>query len=332
MPDLPDPPPTRFSRRRFTLAGLGLAAAPGLAFAQDFPGKPMKILVGFSAGSPSDALARAVAEKLSRSFSQPVIVENKPGAGGIVAIKALLQAPADGCTLLVVSAAHAATPAIRRNLDFDPAKDLAGVTRIANVPSILIANPNLGVKTLADLMAKLKEAPGALSYSTPSRGSANHFAAAYLLAKTGLRATDVPYRGVPEALTAVISGECQFSFVPVPNAVKLVQDGRVLALAASTSVRSKVLPDVPTVAEAGVPGYAFDPWFGMLTQAAVPAGVRAKLVAASQDALAQADMRTRFEGIGAEISPLPGDRFDEYIRAEIAKFKEIAADAGIEST
>jgi tripartite-type tricarboxylate transporter receptor subunit TctC len=327
-----DTPETCRARRRITLAGLGLAVAPRLAFAQDFPSRPMRILVGFSAGSPSDALARAVAEKLSRSFNQPVIVENKPGAGGIVAIKALLQAPADGYTMLVVSAAHAATPAIRRSLDYDPVKDLSGITRIANVPSILIANPNLGVKTLGDLIAKLRQSPGAMSYSTPSRGSANHFAAAYLLAKAKLRAADVPYRGVPEALTAVISGECQFSFVPVPNAVKLVQDGRVLALATSTSVRSKVLPDVPTVAEAGVPGYAFDPWFGMLTQSGVPKAERAKLIAASQAALSLADMRTRFEAIGAEISPLPGDRFDAYIREEIAKFKSIAADAGIEST
>ena len=329
---MPDTPETCLARRQITLAGLGLAVAPRLALAQGFPGRPMRILVGFSAGSPSDALARAVADKLSKSFNQPVIVENKPGAGGIVAIKALLQAPADGYTMLVVSAAHAATPVIRRKLDYDPVKDIAGITRIANVPSILIANPNLGVKTLGDLIAKMKQSPGAMSYSTPSRGSANHFAAAYLLAKAKVSAADVPYKGVPEALTAVISGECQFSFVPVPNAVNLVRDRRVLALAASTSVRSKVLPDVPTVAEAGIPGYAFDPWFGLLTQSAVPKAERATLIAASQAALAQADMRSRFEAIGAEISPLPGERFDAYIREEIAKFKGIAADAGIEST
>ncbi|MGD9868536.1 MAG: tripartite tricarboxylate transporter substrate-binding protein [Hyphomicrobiales bacterium] len=327
-----DKPPVDLRRRHLCLAALAAAGASRHALAQEFPARSLRILVGFSAGSPSDALARALAEKMSRSFGHPVIVENKPGAGGIVAIKALLQSPADGYTMLVVSAAHAATPAIRRNLDFDPIKDLSGITRIANVPSILVANPNLGAKTLKDLLEKIRQAPGALSYSTPSRGSANHFAAAYLLAKTGLRAADIPYKGVPEALTAVISGECQFSFVPVPNAVNLVREGRVLALAASTGARSNVLPDVPTVAEAGVPGYAFDPWFGLLTQSAVPAATRAKLVAASQEALAAADIRTRFEAIGADISPLPGERFDSYIRDEIAKFKAIAADAGIEST
>ena len=329
---MPDTPPTDHSRRHFTLAALGLAIAPSYSFAQQFPDRPLKILVGFSAGSPSDALARAVADKLSRSFDQPVIVENKPGAGGLLAIRGLLQAPADGYTLLVVSAAHAATPAITRNLGFDPIKDLSGITRIASVPSILIANPNLGIDTLADLLAKLRQSPGSMSYSTPGRGSANHFAAEYLLAQAKVKATDVPYRGVPEAVTAVISGECQFSFAPVPNVVKLVESGRVKALATSTGVRSKVLPGTPTVSEGGVPGYVFDPWFGLLTQSEVPAGVRDKLVAASQVALASPDMRSRFEAIGAEIDPLPGERFDAYIREEIAKFKQIAAVAKIEST
>jgi tripartite-type tricarboxylate transporter receptor subunit TctC len=261
-----------------------------------------------------------------------VIVENKPGAGGIVAAKALLQAPADGHTMLVVSAGHAATPVIRLKLDFDPVADIAGVTRIANVPSMLVANRDLGVRTLQDLIARLRQSPGAMSYSTPSRGSANHFAAAYFLAKANLKAADVPYKGVPEALTAVISGECQFSFVPVPNVVKLVEEGRVLALAASTGARSNVLPDVPTVAEAGVPGYAFDPWFGLLTRSGLPKPVLDKLVGAAQAALAQEDMRSRFAVIGAEISPLPGERFDAYIREEIAKFESIAADAGIEKS
>ena len=326
------PHPVNLSRRHLCLAGLAVAGAPRHAMAQDFPTRPLKVLVGFSAGSPSDALARGVAEQMSRLFDQPVIVENKPGAGGIVAIKTLLQSPADGYSMLVVSAAHAATPAIRRKLDFDPAGDMAGVTRIANVPSMLVTNPNLGIRTLAELLEKIRQSPGALSYSTPSVGSANHFAAAYLLAKTGLRATDIPYKGVPEAVTAVLSGECHFSFVPVPNVVNFVREGRLLALAASTGMRSKVLPDVPTVAEAGVPGYAFDPWFGLLTQSAVPPAIRARLVAASQQALAVEELRGRFELIGADISPLPGEAFDAYIREEIAKFKSIAADAKIESS
>jgi tripartite-type tricarboxylate transporter receptor subunit TctC len=319
------------SRRHFAIASLAVAAAPQLARAQGFADKPMKILVGFSAGSPSDVLARAMAEKLSRLLGPSVIVENKPGAGGILAVKTLLQAPPDGHTLLVVSAAHAATPAITRNLGFDPVKDLAGITRIASVPSILIVNPKLGIGSLPDLLARLKQSGGTMPYSTPGRGSANHFATELFLAKAGLKATDVPYKGVPEAVSAVVGGECQFSFVPVPNVLQLVLAERITAIATCTGARTKVLPNVPTVAEAGVPGYVFDPWFGLLTQAAVPPSALARLISASQTALSDPEMRTRFEPIGAEVNPLPGAQFDQYIREEIAKFKQIAVAARIES-
>jgi tripartite-type tricarboxylate transporter receptor subunit TctC len=323
--------PRKISRRHFAIAGLAGAAAPLLAHAQGFPDRPMKILVGFSAGSPSDVLARAMAEKLSRLLAQSVIVENKPGAGGILAVKTLLQAPADGHTLLVVSAAHAATPAISRNLGFDPVKDLAGITRIASVPSILIVNPKLGIGSLPELLARLRQDGGKTPYSTPGRGSANHFATEHFLAKADLKATDVPYKGVPEAVSAVVSGECQFSFVPVPNVLQLVQGERITAIATCTGTRTKVLPNVPTVAEAGVPGYVFDPWFGLLTQSAVPQAALARLIAASQTALSDPDMRTRFDPIGAEVNPLPGAQFDQYVRDEIAKFKQIAVAARIES-
>jgi tripartite-type tricarboxylate transporter receptor subunit TctC len=269
---------------------------------------------------------------MSKLLGQSMIVENKPGAGGILAVKTLLQSPADGHTLLVVSAAHAATPAINRNLGFDPVKDLAGVTRIASVPSILIVNPKLGIGNLQDLLAKLKQTNGTMPYSTPGRGSANHFATEHFLAQAGLKATDVPYKGVPEAVSAVVSGECHFSFVPVPNVLQLVQGERITAIATSTNTRTKVLPNVPTVAEGGVPGYVFDPWFGLLTQSAVPPAALAKLVAASQTALGEPDLRARFDPIGAEVNPLAGAQFDAYIREEITKFKRIAVAAKIEST
>ncbi len=325
-------PPTRISRRCFTAGALAAAAMPGMLRAQAFPDHPIRILVGFSPGSPSDLLARGLADKLTVSLGQPAVVDNKPGAGGLLAIRSLLQAPADGHTLLVVSAAHAATPAITRNLGFDPARDLAGITRIANVPSILVVSPTLGIATMADLVARLRQAPGTLNFSSPGKGSANHFAAEYFLAQAGAKATHVPYRGVPEAVTSVVSGECQFSFIPAPNVLQLIRTGKLTALATCTGTRAKLLPAVPTVAEAGVAGYQFDPWFGVLTHGGVPAAVRARLVSASVTALAAPELRTRFEPIGAEISTLPGERFDAYIQAEIAKFRYIAATANIDAS
>lgn len=319
-----------FTRRRFMATTLALGLAPRVGHAQAFPSRTIRVLVGFSAGSPSDLLARGVADKLEKEFGHPVIVENRPGAGGLLAVRGLLQSPPDGHTLLVVSAAHAATPAVTRDLGFDPLRDLAGITRIANVPSILVANAGLGAATLADLLTMLRQSPGKINYSSPGRGSANHFAGEYFLSKANVRATHIAYRGVPEAVTAVVAGDCQFSFVPAPNALSLIQDGKLVALAATTGERAKRLPAVPTIAQAGVPGYQFDPWFGMLTHGGVAPAVRQRLVDASVRALSLPDLQVHFEPIGAEISALPGASFDAYIEKEIAKFRDIARSANIE--
>jgi tripartite-type tricarboxylate transporter receptor subunit TctC len=318
------------SRRKWMLGALASCAAPWVR-AVPYPDRPLRVYVGFSPGSPSDLLARGLAEKLPQSLAQPVIVENKPGAGGLLSVRALLSAPADGYSLLVVSAAYAALPVITTNPGFDP-KELAGITRIANVPSVLVAHPSVGATSVAQLVTKLQYSLGALNYATPGKGSANHFAAEYFLAKTGVRATHVPYRGVPESVTAVLAGECQFAFVPVPNALELIRNGRLIGLAISSAVRSRVLPNVPTVAEAGVTGYVFDPWFGLLVHANTPETIRTRLIQASTAALNAAGMRQRFDPIGAEISPLAGAQFDAYIQAEIAKFRFIAVTARIEAT
>ncbi|TXL65215.1 tripartite tricarboxylate transporter substrate binding protein [Zeimonas arvi] len=320
------------SRRRFLAMAAALGAAPKASAANDFPSRAIRILVGFSAGSPSDLLARGVAEKMQNHLGQPVVVENKPGAGGIIAARSLLSAPADGYTLLVVSAAHAAAPVVTRNLGFDPVRDLAGITRIANVPSLLVVSPALGVKSLAELLGRMREAPGKLNFSSPGKGSANHFAGEYMLAEAGVEAIHIPYRGVPEAVSAVMAGDSQFSFVPIPNALPLIASGKLLALATSTGERSKVAPDLPTVAEAGISGYRFDPWFGLLASAGVPGEARATLIAAAVKSLSSPDLASRFGTAGAEISALPGRRFDEYIEKEIAKFRYIATRAKIEPT
>ena len=320
------------TRRHFMTAALALGLTPHTAHAQTYPSHLTRVLVGFSAGSISDLLARALAANLEKEFGQPVIVENRPGAGGLLAARALMQSPADGYTLLVVSASYAAAPAITRDLGFDPVQDLSGVTRIANVPSILVANPKLGTKTLAHLLQLLRQSPGTLNYSSPGRGSANHFAGEYFLSKAKVKATHVPYRGVPEAVMAVVAGDCQFSCVPAPNSLSLIQDGKLVALAATTSERSRLLPGMPTIAEAGVPGYEFDPWFGVLTRAGVPPEVHKKLVDTSVRVLSAPDMQARFAPLGADISTMPGASFDTYIKQEIAKFRDIAKLANIEPT
>src|SRR3954469_2430897 len=306
-----------------------LAIASANALAQDFPTKPMRIMVGFSAGSTTDILARTLGQKMSDAWGQPVIVENRPSAGGVVASNTVATAAPDGHTLLVVSAGHAASAAMFPKLPYDTLKDFAGVGRIANVPSLLIVSPALGVKSVKELVALAKSKPGQLNFSSPGVGSANPLAGELFKTLAGVDATHVPYKGIPEAATAVASGGVQFNFSPVVNILPLMQDGRLLVLATSTVNRSGALPEVPTLAEAGVAGYAFDPWFGMVAPAKTPKAVLAKLSGEIASALDLPDVKERLKKLGADAAPSSPEAFDDQIRSEVAKFRKIVTDAGI---
>jgi len=283
-------------------AALGTAAASALA--QEFPTKPIRIMVGFSAGSTTDILARTIGQKMSDAWGQPVIVENRPSAGGVLASNTVATAAPDGHTLLVVSAGHAASAAMFPKLPYDTLKDFAGVGRIANVPSLLIVSPDLGVKSVKELVALAKSRPGQLNFSSPGVGSANHLAGELFKTMAGVDAAHVPYKGIPEAAMAV-------------------------AFATSTVKRSSAVPDVPTLAEAGVPGYAFDPWFGMVAPAKTPKAVLAKLSREIASALEMPDVKERLKKLGADAAPSSPEAFDAQIRSEVAKFRKIVTDAGI---
>jgi tripartite-type tricarboxylate transporter receptor subunit TctC len=311
------------------IAGLMLGAAAGSSIAQDYPTKPIRILVGFSAGSTTDILARTVGQKMNEAWGQPVLVDNRPSAGGVVASSAVAAAAPDGHTLLVVSAGHAATAAMFTKLPYDTLKDFAGVSRIANVPSILVVSPALGVTSVQDLIAFARSRPGQLNFSSPGVGSANHLGGELFKTLAGIQAAHVPYKGIPEAMTAVVSGSVQFNFSPVVNALPLVRDGKLLALAASTGKRSAILPDVPTVEEAGVAGYAFDPWFGILAPAKTPAALLAKLAREIARIVELPDVKERLHSLGADAAPTTPEAFDAHVRTEVAKFEKIVRDAGI---
>jgi len=311
------------------LVGIVLGAACGVGMAQDYPTQPIRILVGFSPGSTTDILARTVGQKMSEAWRQPVLVDNRPGAGGVGAANAVATAAPDGYTLLVVSAGHAATAAMFTKLPYDTLKDFAGVSRIANVPSILVVSPALGVKSVRDLVALAKAKPGQLNFSSPGVGSANHLAAELFKILAGVQAVHVPYKGIPEAMTGVVSGAVQFNFSPVVNILPLSRDGKLVALAASTGKRSAVLPDVPTVAEAGVSGYVFDPWFGLLAPAKTPKPLLAKLSSEVARIVGLPDVKERLLSLGADPAPTSPEGFDAYIRGEVAKFQKIVQEAGI---
>ncbi len=314
---------------RTILFGLILGAVCGSSIAQDYPTKPIRIVVGFSAGSTTDILARTLGQKMNEAWGQPVLVDNRPSAGGIVAASAVATALPDGYTLLVVSAGHAATAAMFTKLPYDTLRDFAGVSRIANVPSILVVSPSLGIKSVRDLVALAKAKPGQLNFSSPGVGSANHLAGELFKTLAGIDATHVPYKGIPEALSAVISSSVQFNFSPVVNVLPLSRGGKLLPLATSTGKRSAALPDVPTLAEAGVPDYAFDPWFGILAPANTPKALLAKLSSEIARIVELPDVKERMRVLGADPAPTTPEGFDAYIRREVAKFQKIVQDAGI---
>lgn len=303
-------------------------AAPA-AQAQTFPTKPLRILVGFSAGSTTDILARIVGQKMHETWGQPVVVDNRPGAGGILASQLVAGANADGYTLLSVSAGHAVTAALYQKLPYNTEKDFAGVSLLATVPSILIVSPGSGIKSVKDLVALARSKPGALNYSSPGIGSANHLAGELLKSLARLDVAHVPFKGIPEALTAAMTGAVTFNLSPIVNVLALAKGGKVVALATSTSKRAAGMPELPTIAEAGVPGYAFDPWFGLLTTANTPRPVVAKLSQEATRILSLPDVKTRLLALGAEPTPTTPEQFDAHIRAEIAKFRKIVQDANI---
>jgi len=309
------------------LAGLLLVAAS--AFAQDYPSKPIRIVLGFSAGSTTDILARTVGQKMSEAWGQPVVVENRPSAGGVVAGNTVATATPDGYTLLVVSAGHAATAAMFSKLPYDTLRDFAGVSRIANVPSILVISPSLGVKSVKDLVAVAKAKPGQLNFSSPGVGSANHLAGELFKTLAGVQATHVPYKGIPEAMSAVVSNDVQFNFSPLLNVLPLTREGKLVPLATTTGKRSAALPELPTLEEAGVAGYVFDPWFGLLAPAKTPRPVLVKLSQEVTRIVDLPDVKERLRGLGADPAPTAPEEFDRYIQSEVAKFQKIVKDAGI---
>ena len=324
--------PGKFDRSMCSIGAIGVAfllPVCGGALALSYPAKPIRMLIGFSAGSTTDVLARTVGQKMAEAWGQQVVVDNRPGAGGISASTTVATAAPDGYTLLMVSAGHAATAAMFTRLPYDTLKDFAGVSRVANVPSILVVSPALGAKSVKDLIALAKAKPGQFNFSSPGVGSANHLAGELFKTLAGIQATHVPYKGIPEAVTAVISGSVHFNFSPVVNTLSLSRDGKLLALAASTGKRSVIQPDVPTVAEAGVAGYVFDPWFGILAPAKTPPDILNKLSREIARILQLPDVKERLLALGAEPAPTTPEAFDAHVRSEVAKFKKIVQDAGI---
>jgi|SRR5688572_543406 len=312
--------------RSLIITGLLLFAAICEAQTADYPNRPVRILVGFTPGGGPDITARHLAQKLTESWGQQVIVENRPGAGGTLAAAMVARAAPDGYTLLSVSSAHAAAAAIYPKLAYDTLKDLAGITQTGTSKYVLVS---FEFKTLKDLLAAARSRPGQLNFSSAGVGSGTHFAAEIFKAKAAIDVVHVPFKGIPEALSEALTGRVQFFMAPIANSVSHVREGRLAGLGVSSLKRDALLPGVPTVDEAGVPGYESELWFGILTASGVPAAIVARLNRELTRILSEADTRNRWLPIGIEPRPTTPEEFDRLLRNEIALFTNIARAANI---
>jgi tripartite-type tricarboxylate transporter receptor subunit TctC len=261
-------------------------------------------------------MARVVGEKLQAAWGQPVVVENRPGAGGTLGATQVAKSEADGHTLLVVSTGHVVNPVLYSGIQYDTLGDFAGVSPLAALPSMLVVGAGSPIKTVAELLAAARAKPGALNYASAGVGSATHVNAEKFRALANLQITHIPFKGTPETIVEVSTGRADFMFTPILASLPAVRENRLRAIAVSTSKRSSALPNVPTVAESGLPGFVFDFWIGMLAPSKTPKPVLAKLNAEIARILALPEVKERMTTLGAEPMPMSPDQFDAYIKDE----------------
>lgn len=307
--------------RRAVLLALAAAAAP--AWSQTFPSAPIRINVGYSAGGAVDVVARAIGQKLQAELGQPVIVENKPGAASNLAAKAVIAAPADGHTLLMAANAVTANMALFQPPPYDVEKDLAPVALIGRVPVVVAVNPASPYKTLADLIAAARARPEELAYATPGNGSTPHLAVELFAAAAKVNFLHVPYKGGSQALTDVIGGQVPVVAVNALEAVPHIKSGKLRPIAVLGAQRSGLLPEVPTIAESGFPGFEASVWYGLMAPAATPRSVLAKLSAAALNAANSAEVKERLAMAGGEVTPLDAAAFAVHLHAERERYTRL---------
>jgi tripartite-type tricarboxylate transporter receptor subunit TctC len=312
-----------------TVAAVLALVSIGEAWSQNYPTRPIRIVVPFTAGSQTDIFARMIAPKMAENWSQQVVVDNRPSAGGIVAGGIVSGAAPDGYTLMLTSSAYAVSAAIYSKLPYDPLKDMDGVAKFASVALVLVVSPKLGVKSVKELIALAKQKPGQINFGSAGIGSATHMGGEQFKYVAGLDVVHIPYRGTPEALVDTVTGRIQYWLSPLGPAVPFVQDGRLLALAVTTAQRSPLFPNAPTIAEAALPGFDYDPWYAVFTAARTPRPIVNQLNKELARVVALPDVRERMQFQGAVIGVTTPEEFTKLLRADIATLKKVAKAANV---
>ncbi len=318
--------------RRRTLAhalAMALTLCAGTALAQAWPAKPITLIVPFPAGGTTDVLARALAEKLTLSLGQTVIVESKPGAGATLGADYVAKARPDGYTLLVGAVHHTIASSVYKKLPYDFQKDLAPITTIALVPNVLVVNVATPAKNVAELVAMLKAKPGAYNYGSNGNGTAQHLIGTQFENLTGTSIAHIPYKGSGPLATDLLGGQVTMSFDTVTPVLPHIRAGKLRALAVTTAKRSSALPDVPTLEEAGMKGFDIGTWFGVLAPAATPKDVLARLNTEMVKVIQSAEFRKRMDEIGAEPVGNSAEQMAQQIRAETEKFAKLVKEAKV---
>jgi tripartite-type tricarboxylate transporter receptor subunit TctC len=314
---------------RFLGAAALICMVATSAFAQNFPTKPLRMLVGFLPGSTTDVIGRLLAQKMGEGLGQQVVMDNRPGAGANIAAELVAKAPPDGYAMLMANAGIAVSASAYAKLNYNALRDLTPVTQVSTTPHILIVHPSLPVKSVKELIAFAKARPGQLNYSSGGMGNSDHIAPALFCSMTGLDMVHVPHKGGPQAAADVISGQVMMYFAGVPVGLPLAKAGKVKAMAVTSAKRAAVAPDVPTLAEAGVTGYEHTLWGMLLVPSATPKDVVARLNRETVKALESAELRERYATMGVEPVGTPSEQASAYLKSEIAKYAKVVKAIGL---
>ena len=311
---------------------VGFAALTAItASAAEYPIKPVRIVVGLAAGGPTDVVVRIFAARMSENWGQPMVVENRPGAGATISADVVAKSPADGYSLLNCNVAtHGISPSLYKNLPYDPVKDFAPISLIGTTPNILVVNPSVPAKSVSEFIALAKASPGKLYYGSSGVGASPHLTMELFKSQTGTDIVHVPFKGSSLVMPELLSGRIQAMFDNLPGQVAYVKSGKLRGLGVTSVKRSALLPEVPTIAESGVPGFEVTVWYGVCAPAATPQAILAKLNADIVKALNMPDLRQRLVDNGVDAAPMSAEEFAALISSEMKKWAKAIKDAGIQ--